>query len=92
LKSNRDGYKRNDQHLHRQAVRQKAASPHVIYAFGRGNFGMTTAPVTGKLFAVCPPSIDIASFSSHRPDGLTEVDRQIVTVDNRTQNRVEQQL
>jgi hypothetical protein len=65
LRSNRAEGKRHDQHLYRAAVRQKAPSPHVIYAFGDGNIGITTAPMAGKLVADLvagrpPPTIDIA--------------------------------
>jgi D-amino-acid dehydrogenase len=45
-------------------------SPDVIYAFGHGHVGMTSAPMTGKvvadLVAGRRPSIDIAPFSSAR--------------------------
>jgi glycine/D-amino acid oxidase-like deaminating enzyme len=46
------------------------ASPDVIYAFGHGHVGMTSAPMTGKVVADLvtgrPPSIDIAPFSAVR--------------------------
>ena len=46
------------------------ASPDVIYAFGHGHVGMTSAPMTGKvvadLVAGRPPSIDIAAFAPTR--------------------------
>jgi len=46
------------------------ATPDVIYAFGHGHVGMTSAPMTGKvvadLVAGRPPSIDIAPFSPGR--------------------------
>jgi D-amino-acid dehydrogenase len=45
-------------------------SPDVIYAFGHGHVGMTSAPMTGKIVADLvdgrPPSIDIAPFSAGR--------------------------
>jgi D-amino-acid dehydrogenase len=45
-------------------------SPDVIYAFGHGHVGMTSAPMTGKIVADLvvgrPPSIDIAPFSPAR--------------------------
>jgi D-amino-acid dehydrogenase len=47
-----------------------AATPDVIYAFGHGHVGMTSAPMTGKvvsdLVAGRPPAIDIAAFSASR--------------------------
>jgi D-amino-acid dehydrogenase len=47
-----------------------AATPDVIYAFGHGHVGMTSAPMTGKIVADLvagrPPSIDIAPFSADR--------------------------
>src|SRR5215831_6414292 len=46
------------------------ASPDVIYAFGHGHVGMTSAPMTGKIVADLvagrPPSIDITPFSASR--------------------------
>src|SRR5207302_7487360 len=46
------------------------ATPDVIYAFGHGHVGMTSAPMTGKvvadLVAGRAPSIDIAPFSASR--------------------------
>jgi D-amino-acid dehydrogenase len=46
------------------------ASPDVIYAFGHGHVGMTSAPMTGKIVADLVagrrPSIDIAPFSAAR--------------------------
>jgi glycine/D-amino acid oxidase-like deaminating enzyme len=46
------------------------ATPDVIYAFGHGHVGMTSAPMTGKVVADLvtgrPPSIDIAPFSPRR--------------------------
>ena len=46
------------------------ATPDVIYAFGHGHVGMTSAPMTGKiaadLVAGRPPSIDIAPFAPGR--------------------------
>jgi D-amino-acid dehydrogenase len=46
------------------------ASPDVIYAFGHGHVGMTSAPMTGKvvadLVAGRPPSIGIAPFAATR--------------------------
>ena len=46
------------------------ATPDVIYAFGHGHVGMTSAPMTGKIVADLvagrPPSIDIAPFSAGR--------------------------
>jgi D-amino-acid dehydrogenase len=42
----------------------------VIYAFGHGHVGMTSAPMTGKIVADLvagrPPSIDIRPFSAGR--------------------------
>jgi D-amino-acid dehydrogenase len=42
----------------------------VIYAFGHGHVGMTSAPMTGKIVADLvagrPPSIDIGPFSADR--------------------------
>ena len=42
------------------------ARPDVIYAFGHGHVGMTSAPMTGKIVADLvagrPPSIDIGLF------------------------------
>jgi D-amino-acid dehydrogenase len=42
----------------------------VIYAFGHGHVGMTSAPMTGRLVADLvarrKPSIDIALFSAQR--------------------------
>ena len=46
------------------------ATPDVIYAFGHGHVGMTSAPMTGKIVADLvagrPPSIDIRPFSAGR--------------------------
>jgi D-amino-acid dehydrogenase len=46
------------------------ASRDVVYAFGHGHVGMTSAPMTGKLVADLvagrKPSIDIAPFSPAR--------------------------
>ena len=46
------------------------ATPDVIYAFGHGHVGMTSAPMTGKIVADLvagrPPSIDIAPFAPGR--------------------------
>jgi len=46
------------------------ATPDVIYAFGHGHVGMTSAPMTGKVIADLvagrPPSIDIAPFAPGR--------------------------
>ena len=46
------------------------ATPDVIYAFGHGHVGMTSAPMTGKIVADLvagrPPSIDIGPFSAGR--------------------------
>jgi D-amino-acid dehydrogenase len=46
------------------------ATPDVIYAFGHGHVGMTSAPMTGKVVADLvggrPPSIDIVPFSAGR--------------------------
>jgi D-amino-acid dehydrogenase len=46
------------------------ATPDVIYAFGHGHVGMTSAPMTGKIVADLvagrPPSIDIAPFAAGR--------------------------
>ena len=47
-----------------------SATPDVIYAFGHGHVGMTSAPMTGKvvadIVAARPPAIDIAPFSPNR--------------------------
>jgi len=47
-----------------------SATPDVIYAFGHGHVGMTSAPMTGKIVADLvagrPPSIDIAPFAPNR--------------------------
>jgi D-amino-acid dehydrogenase len=46
------------------------ATPDVIYAFGHGHVGMTSAPMTGKVVADLvsgrPASIDIAPFAAGR--------------------------
>jgi len=46
------------------------ATPDVVYAFGHGHVGMTSAPMTGKVVADLvsgrPPSIDIAPFAARR--------------------------
>ena len=52
------------------ALGPSRATPDVIYAFGHGHVGMTSAPMTGKvvadLVAGRPPSIDIAPFAPSR--------------------------
>ena len=52
------------------ALGPSRATPDVIYAFGHGHVGMTSAPMTGKvvadLVAGRPPSIDIAPFAPAR--------------------------
>jgi len=52
------------------ALGPSRASPDVIYAFGHGHVGMTSAPMTGKvvadLVAGRAPSIDIAPFAASR--------------------------
>ncbi len=52
------------------ALGPSRASPDVVYAFGHGHVGMTSAPMTGKLVADLvagrPPSIDIAPFDPAR--------------------------
>jgi D-amino-acid dehydrogenase len=52
------------------ALGPSRASPDVIYAFGHGHVGMTSAPMTGRvvadLVAGRPPEIDIAPFSASR--------------------------
>jgi D-amino-acid dehydrogenase len=46
------------------------ATPDVVYAFGHGHVGMTSAPMTGKIVADLvagrPPSIDITPFGVGR--------------------------
>ena len=46
------------------------ATPDVIYAFGHGHVGMTSAPMTGKIVADLvagrPHSIDIRPYSASR--------------------------
>lgn len=46
------------------------STPDVIYAFGHGHVGMTSAPMTGMVVADLaagrPPSIDIAAFAPSR--------------------------
>jgi D-amino-acid dehydrogenase len=46
------------------------ATQDVIYAFGHGHVGMTSAPMTGKIIADLvadrPPSIDISPFTAGR--------------------------
>ena len=46
------------------------ATPDVIYAFGHGHVGMTSAPMTGRvvadLIAGRPPAINIAPFAADR--------------------------
>ncbi|MGE3784265.1 MAG: NAD(P)/FAD-dependent oxidoreductase, partial [Alphaproteobacteria bacterium] len=46
------------------------ASPDVIYAFGHGHIGMTSAPMTGRIVADLvagrPAPIDIAPFAAGR--------------------------
>jgi D-amino-acid dehydrogenase len=46
------------------------ATRNVIYAFGHGHVGMTSAPMTGRIVADLiggrPPSIDIAPFAAGR--------------------------
>jgi D-amino-acid dehydrogenase len=52
------------------ALGPSRATPDVIYAFGHGHVGMTSAPMTGKVVADLvvgrPPSIDIAPFAPGR--------------------------
>jgi D-amino-acid dehydrogenase len=52
------------------ALGPSRATPDVIYAFGHGHVGMTSAPMTGKvvadLVAARPPTIDIAPFAPAR--------------------------
>ena len=52
------------------ALGPSGATPDVVYAFGHGHVGMTSAPMTGKVVADLvygrPPSIDIAPFSPAR--------------------------
>ena len=52
------------------ALGPSRATPDVIYAFGHGHVGMTSAPMTGKIVADLvagrPPSIDIAPFAPGR--------------------------
>jgi D-amino-acid dehydrogenase len=52
------------------ALGPSGATPDVIYAFGHGHVGMTSAPMTGKIVADLvagrPPSIDIAPFAPAR--------------------------
>ena len=52
------------------ALGRSQGSPDVIYAFGHGHVGMTSAPMTGKvvadLVAGRQPSIDIAPFAPGR--------------------------
>jgi D-amino-acid dehydrogenase len=52
------------------ALGPSRATPDVIYAFGHGHVGMTSAPMTGKVVADLissrPPSIDIAPFAPSR--------------------------
>jgi D-amino-acid dehydrogenase len=52
------------------ALGRSSATPDVIYAFGHGHVGMTSAPMTGKVVADLvsgrPPSIDITPFRSSR--------------------------
>jgi D-amino-acid dehydrogenase len=47
-----------------------SATQDVIYAFGHGHVGMTSAPMTGKIVADLvagrPPSIDLRPFSAGR--------------------------
>ena len=49
---------------------RSSATPDVVYAFGHGHVGMTSAPMTGKIVADLvtgrPPSIDIRPFSAGR--------------------------
>jgi D-amino-acid dehydrogenase len=46
------------------------ATPDVVYAFGHGHVGMTSAPMTGRLVADLvtgrPPAIDISPFAAGR--------------------------
>jgi D-amino-acid dehydrogenase len=46
------------------------ATPDVVYAFGHGHVGMTSAPMTGRLVADLvtgrPPAIDISPFAASR--------------------------
>ena len=52
------------------ALGPSRGSPDVVYAFGHGHVGMTSAPMTGKvvadLVAGRPPAIDIAPFDPAR--------------------------
>ena len=52
------------------ALGRSSTTPDVIYAFGHGHVGMTSAPMTGKVVADLvsgrPPSIDITPFRSSR--------------------------
>jgi len=52
------------------ALGRSRATPDVVYAFGHGHVGMTSAPMTGKLVADLvsgrPPSIDITPFAPSR--------------------------
>ena len=52
------------------AIGPSQATPDVIYAFGHGHVGMTSAPMTGRIVADLvagrPPSIDIAPFAPAR--------------------------
>ncbi len=52
------------------ALGRSRMSPDVIYAFGHGHIGMTSAPMTGKIVADLvsgrPPAIDIAPFDPAR--------------------------
>jgi D-amino-acid dehydrogenase len=52
------------------ALGPSRVTPDVIYAFGHGHVGMTSAPMTGKVVADLvtgrPPSIDIAPFDPTR--------------------------
>jgi D-amino-acid dehydrogenase len=52
------------------ALGPSRATPDVVYAFGHGHVGMTSAPMTGKIVADLvagrPPSIDIAPFAPSR--------------------------
>jgi D-amino-acid dehydrogenase len=51
-------------------IGRSRATPDVVYAFGHGHVGMTSAPMTGKIVADLvagrPPSIDIAAFAASR--------------------------
>jgi D-amino-acid dehydrogenase len=52
------------------ALGPSRVTPDVVYAFGHGHVGMTSAPMTGKVIADLvagrPPSIDITPFAPSR--------------------------